>query len=220
MSLEIEESRGSGKADTLATDGIAPDPVVIDPLVVERLDRTAVWHGFTQMADYQPLVVERAEGSWLVDCHGRRLLDSNSSLWCVLHGHSHPKINEAITKQLSKVAQVTSLGMGNVPAAELAGRLTEIAPAGLKHVFFSSDGSCAVEAALKMAFQYWQQRGGQHPSKTRFVALGAAYHGDTTGSVSLGGVERFHRLFGPILFDAIRGPCPDTYRLPEGVTEQ
>lgn len=110
--------------------------------------------------------------------------------------------------------------MGNTPAAELAGRLAEVAPAGLKHVFFSSDGSCAVEAALKMAFQYWQQRGGEHRSKTRFVALGSAYHGDTTGSVSLGGVERFHRLFGPILFEAVRGPCPDSYRLPPGVSPE
>lgn len=210
MSLEIGQSRGFGGANE----------VVGAELEVERLDRTAVWHGFTQMAEYQPLVIERAEGSWLVDCHGRRLLDSNSSLWCVLHGHAHPKINAAIREQLDKVAQVTSLGMGNTPAAELAGRLAEVAPAGLKHVFFSSDGSCAVEAALKMAFQYWQQRGGEHRSKTRFVALGSAYHGDTTGSVSLGGVERFHRLFGPILFEAVRGPCPDSYRLPPGVSPE
>lgn len=172
------------------------------------------------MSEYKPLVIERAEGSWLIDCHGRRLLDSNSSLWCVLHGHAHPKINAAIRDQLDRVAQVTSLGMGNSPAAELAGRLTQLAPNGLNHVFFSSDGSCAVEAALKMAFQYWQQLGGRHQTKTRFVALGAAYHGDTTGSVSLGGVERFHRLFAPILFEAVRGPCPDSYRLPPNVAPE
>jgi adenosylmethionine-8-amino-7-oxononanoate aminotransferase len=183
----------------------------------EHLDRTAVWHGFTQMAEYEPLVIERADGVWLQDTEGNRYLDANSSLWCVVHGHQNPTINAAILDQLHRVAQVTSLGMGNVPASELAGRLIEVAPPGLNHVFYSSDGSCAVEAALKMAFQYWQHRGGQHARKTRFVALGSAYHGDTTGSVSLGGVAHFHRLFAPILFETLRGPCPDSYRRPPGI---
>lgn len=186
-------------------------------LDIERLDRSAVWHGFTQMALYDPLVIERAEGNWLIDCHGRRYLDAISSLWCIVHGHRHPRINAAIGDQLNRVAQVTSLGMGSAVAAELAGRLIEVTPAGLDHVFFSSDGSSAVEAALKMAFQYWRQCDRPRDEKSRFLALGSAYHGDTTGSVSLGGVERFHRLFAPILFDVLRGPCPDSYRLPEGI---
>lgn len=187
-------------------------------LEVERLDRTAVWHGFTQMAHYDPLVIERAEGNWIIDCHGRRYLDAISSLWCVVHGHGHPRINAAIRDQLERVAQVTSLGMGSATTAELAGRLTQRTPAGLDHVFFSSDGSSSVEAALKMAFQYWRQCDRPQNDKSRFLALGSAYHGDTTGSVSLGGVEHFHRLFAPILFDVVRGPCPDTYRLPQGVS--
>lgn len=191
-----------------------------DAVEIERLDRSAVWHGFTQMAEYQPLVIERAEGNWLIDCRGRRLLDGVSSLWCIVHGHGHPRIVAAIESQLTRVAQVTSLGMGSTTAAKFADRLTEITPPGLEHVFFSSDGSSAVEAALKMAFQYWQQRGEANRSKTRFVSLGAAYHGDTTGSTSLGGVELFHKLFSPLLFDVLRGPCPDTYRLPAGVTSE
>ncbi|WP_164103024.1 adenosylmethionine--8-amino-7-oxononanoate transaminase [Candidatus Laterigemmans baculatus] len=184
---------------------------------LERLDRTAVWHGFTQMAHYNPMVIERGEGNWLVDCHGRRYLDAISSLWCNVHGHAHERINAAIREQLDRVAHVTSLGMGSATAAELAGRLVEIAPPGLEHVFFSSDGSSAVEAALKMAFQYWRQIANPEPQRSRFLALGSAYHGDTTGGVSLGGVEHFHRLFAPILFDPLRGPCPDAYRRPEGM---
>lgn len=183
----------------------------------ERLDRTAVWHGFTQMALYDPMVIERGEGNWLIDCQGRRYLDAISSLWCNVHGHRHERINAAIREQLDRVAHVTSLGMGSATAAELAGRLVELTPAGLEHVFFSSDGSSAVEAALKMAFQYWRQTAPPQPERSRFVALGSAYHGDTTGSVSLGGVEHFHRLFAPILFDPLRGPCPDSYRRPEGL---
>jgi adenosylmethionine-8-amino-7-oxononanoate aminotransferase len=187
---------------------------------LEQLDREVVWHGFTQMADYQPLVIERAEGNWLFDTHGRRLLDGVSSLWCIVHGHGHPHILQALHRQLDEVCHVTSLGMGSATAARLAGRLVEIAPAGLTHVFYASDGSSAVEAAIKMAFQYWQQTEGPRTRRTRFVSLGAAYHGDTTGSTSLGGVDLFHRLFAPILFEVVRGPCPDTYRLPEGVSAE
>ena len=184
------------------------------------LDRTAVWHGFTQMADYEPLVIERGEGNWLIDVHGNRMLDGVSSLWCNLHGHNHPRINAAIVEQLGRIAHVTSLGMSGRTAVELADRLVQITPNGLNHVFFSSDGSSSVEAALKMAFQYWQQCSTPKPNKTKYVALGAAYHGDTTGGVSLGDVEHFHSLFGPMLFDVLRGPSPSLYRLPENVEPQ
>ena len=192
----------------------------MDEATAEQLmqwDRSVVWHGFTQMAEYEPLVIERAEGNWLQDVQGRRFLDGVSSLWCNVHGHRHERINAAIRDQLDRVAHVASLGMGNAPAARLAKRLTEVAPSGLQHVFFSSDGSSAVEVALKLAFQYWPQCDRPRPEKTRFIALDAAYHGDTTGGVSLGGIAHFHRLFGPLLFDPLRVPCPDTYRLPEGV---
>lgn len=187
---------------------------------LEQIDRQNVWHGFTQMAEYEPLIIERAEQNWLIDIRGRRFLDGVSSLWCNVHGHSCHKITEAIKQQLDAVAHVTSLGMSNVPAVELAARLAELAPAELNHVFYSSDGSSAVEAALKMAFQYWRQRDDPRPEKTRFAALGSAYHGDTTGGVSLGGVSRFHSLFGPLLFDVVRLPTPDCYRAPAEVAPE
>ncbi len=178
----------------------------------------AHWHGFTQMAEYQPLAIERAEGCYLHTTDGRRLFDGVSSLWCNVHGHNHPAINDAITKQLNQVAHVTTLGMSAATTDRLAQRLVAVSPGDLSHVFFSCDGSSAVEAALKMAFQYWQQSDDRHPQKTQFLALSEAYHGDTTGAVSLGGIKFFHQLFAPILFSPIRGPLPCSYRLPEGVT--
>jgi adenosylmethionine-8-amino-7-oxononanoate aminotransferase len=190
-----------------------------------RSDRFHHWHGFTQMAEYEPLLIESAEGSWLIDTHGRRLLDGVSSLWCNVHGHRHRRIDNAIVDQLTRVAHVTSIGMGCTTTALLAQRLAEITPGDLDHCFFSSDGSSAVEAALKIAIQYWQlkSQADQKPElakKVRFLALGAAYHGDTTGAVSLGDIPLFHRIFAPILFEAIRGPLPDTYRLPPGVSKE
>ncbi len=172
------------------------------------------------MAEYEPLIIQRAEGCTLIDIEGDRYLDGVSSLWCNVHGHRHRRLDAAIVQQLGQIAHCTSLGMSNPATIQLARRLTEIAPPGLDHVFFSSDGSSAVEVALKMAFQYWQQSVPARPQKTRFLALGEAYHGDTVGSVSVGGVERFHAMFRPLLFDVIRLPLPDTYRLPEGVTRQ
>ncbi|MGB7343888.1 MAG: adenosylmethionine--8-amino-7-oxononanoate transaminase [Pirellulaceae bacterium] len=180
----------------------------------------AHWHGFTQMAAYQPLAIERAEGCYLETTDRRRLFDGVSSLWCNVHGHNHPVINEAIKEQLGKVAHVTSLGMSAATTDRLAERLVEVSPGDLSHVFFSCDGSSAVEAALKMAFQYWQQCDEPQPKKTQYLALSQAYHGDTTGAVSLGGIKYFHQLFAPILFSPIRGPLPCTYRLPVGVTAE
>ncbi|MBM4000315.1 MAG: adenosylmethionine--8-amino-7-oxononanoate transaminase [Planctomycetes bacterium] len=180
-------------------------------------DRRRVWHAFTQMQGYEPLLIERASGCTLYDIDGNAYLDGVSSLWCNVHGHGHPRLNAAITDQLTRVAHVTSLGMGNPPAAELAARLVERAPAGLEHVFFSGDGACAVEAALKMAFQYWRQVNPAMPRKTRFVAFEDAYHGDTLGSASVGGVERFHAMFRPLLFETHRLPPPDRYRPPTGI---
>lgn len=172
------------------------------------------------MADYEPLVIRRADGCWLTTTGGRRLFDGVSSLWCNVHGHRHPKIDAAISDQLDRVAHVTTLGMSAETTDQLAERLVEISPGDLSHVFFSSDGSSAVEAALKMVMQYWQQRDDPRPDKIRYLALGAAYHGDTTGAVSLGGISLFHQLFAPILFAPIRGPIPCSYRLPPAVTSQ
>lgn len=181
---------------------------------IRTWDRTHVWHSFTQMAEYEPWLIERGEGNWLIDDQGRRFLDGVSSLWCNIHGHNHPHINRAIEEQLHRIAHVTSLGMGNSTTATLAHRLLQYSPSSLQHVFFSSDGASAVEVALKLAFQYWRQCDQPQPQRSLFLALGQAYHGDTLGSVSVGGVSRFHAMFDPLLFDVVRGPCPDSYRVP------
>ena len=181
-------------------------------------DREHVWHAFTQMQDYEPLIVTHASGCVLTDIEGRELIDGVSSVWCNVHGHQHPIINSAIREQLNKVAHVTSLGMSNPTTIELARRLAEITPDGLEHTFFSGDGASSVEVALKMAFQYWHQREDPRPQKNTYIALGSAYHGDTLGSVSVGGVARFHEMFEPLLFNVIRVDNPNTYRLPEGVS--
>jgi adenosylmethionine-8-amino-7-oxononanoate aminotransferase len=185
-----------------------------------RWDREHVWHAFTQMAEYEPLVIERAEGCTLFDVDGRQYIDGVSSLWCNVHGHRHPRIDAAIREQLDKVAHTTLLGASNPTTIRLARRLVELAPRGLNHAFFSSDGSSSVEVALKMAFQYWRQRENPRPNKTRYLALADAYHGDTLGSVSVGGVARFHSMFEPLLFDVIRVPAPLVYRAPENVPRE
>jgi adenosylmethionine---8-amino-7-oxononanoate aminotransferase len=179
-------------------------------------DHKHYWHAFTQMAEYVPLVIERAEGVWLYDASGKRYLDGISSMWCNLHGHRHPAIDAAIKDQLDKVAHATSLGMATPPAIELAKRLAELAPGDLNHVFFGGDGSSAIEAALKIAFQYWRQCKSPRPTKSRFIALGEAYHGDTLGSSSVGGIDRFNAIFQPLLFDVIRLRTPDREKMPSG----
>jgi len=187
---------------------------------LEAWDRSIVWHAFTQMAEYEPFLMERAHGCTLVDVEGREYLDGVSSMWCNLHGHRHPRLDAAVREQLERVAHVTNLGASNPTTIKLARRLVELAPAGLEHVFFSDDGATAVEVAIKMALQYWRQRPDPKPEKTCYVALGEAYHGDTLGSVSVGGVERFHAMFGPLLFETIRVPVPDPYRTPPDVTAE
>lgn len=185
---------------------------------LERWDRQHVWHAFTQMAEYEPLLLERGQGATLYDADGRAYLDGTSSLWCNVHGHRHPRLDAALRAQLERVAHTTQLGASNSTTIQLARRLVELAPAGLEHVFFSDDGATAVEVALKMAFQYWRQCPDPQPEKTLYVAFQQAYHGDTLGSVSVGGVPRFHQLFAPLLFDVLRAPAPDLYRRPAGVS--
>ena len=181
-------------------------------------DRTLVWHAFTHMAEYEPLILDRGEGCYVFDIDGRRYLDAVSSLWCNVHGHRHPRIDDAIRGQLDRVAHVSNLGSSNSTTISLARRLVDLAPPGLGHVFFSDDGATAVEVALKMAFQYWQQRPDPKPEKTCYVAMSEAYHGDTLGAVSVGGVAHFHELFRPLLFETLRAAVPDAYRLPPGVS--
>jgi adenosylmethionine-8-amino-7-oxononanoate aminotransferase len=178
------------------------------PAELKAADAAHYWHAFTQMAEYEPLVISRAEGCRLIDIDGREYLDGAASMWCNVHGHNHPYISAAIREQLERVAHCSSLGMGCDTTVKLAQRLAELAPGDLSRVFFSSDGSSAVEVALKMAFQYWRQCADPRPEKTKFIALGEAYHGDTIGAASVGGIPRFHALFEPLLFDVIRAPIP------------
>ena len=176
-------------------------------------DKRFLWHPFTQMRDWladEPLVIERADSNHLIDVDGNRYLDGVSSLWVSVHGHRKAEIDAAIRAQLDRVAHTTLLGLANIPAIELAERLVDLAPAGLAKVFYSDSGSAAVEVALKMAYQYWCHRG--RPEKKRFLALAEAYHGDTLGAVSVGGIDLFHRLFHPLLFDVLRAPTPYWYR--------
>jgi adenosylmethionine-8-amino-7-oxononanoate aminotransferase len=173
------------------------------PPDLAQLDRDHVWHPFTQQLAWEneePLMIERAEGSHLVDVEGRRYIDGVSSLWCNVHGHRHGGIDAAVSEQLGRVAHSTMLGLSHPGAVELAARLVEIAPPGLSRVFYSESGSTAVEIALKMAFQFQQQRGGQHARRTSFVHLRESYHGDTIGSVSVGGIDLFHSAYRPLLF--------------------
>lgn len=192
----------------------------ISPEALRALDERHVWHPFTPQAVYaedHPLMVVAAEGHWLIDADGRRYLDGVASLWCNAFGHRHPRIDAAITAQLGRVAHATFLGNASAPAVELAGRLVGVAPAGLTRVFFSDNGSTATEVAMKMAFQYWQQAADPASRRrTRFVTLGNAYHGDTIGAVSLGGIDLFHRTYAPLLFPTIQIPSPYCYRCPLG----
>jgi adenosylmethionine---8-amino-7-oxononanoate aminotransferase len=182
---------------------------------LQQDDKRYVWHPFTQMQDWlqecHP-IIERGEGSCLIDVDGRRYLDGVSSLWVTVHGHRHTAIDRAIRAQLGKIAHTTFLGLSHPPAIELARALVRIAPTGLTKVFYSDNGSTAVEIAVKMAFQYWQQRGGACARKTRFIAVEEAYHGDTLGAVSVGGIDLFHQLYRPLLFPIRRIPSP--YRAP------
>jgi len=187
---------------------------------LQQWDREIVWHAFTQMQEYEPLIIERAQGATLYDIDGRAYLDGVASVWCNVHGHRHPRLDQALRDQLDRVAHVTSLGASNPTTIRLAKRLVDLAPPGLGHVFFSDSGATSVEVALKMALQYWRQRPDPRPGKTTYLALANAYHGDTLGSVSVGGVARFHAMFEPLLFDVLRAPAPDCYRLPPGVTRE
>jgi adenosylmethionine-8-amino-7-oxononanoate aminotransferase len=166
------------------------------------IDKRVLWHPFTQQQGWceeEPLIIERAQGCTLYDTDGNAYLDGVSSLWCNVHGHAHPAIDRAVRDQLDRVAHSTMLGLSHPGAIELAQRLVALAPAGLSRVFYSDNGSTAAEVALKMAFQYWRHRG--EIGRDGFICLRDGYHGDTIGSVSVGGIETFHACFGPLLFD-------------------
>ena len=178
-------------------------------------DRAHLWHPFTQQQGWceeePPLVIARAQGTTLYDTEGRAYIDGVSSLWCNVHGHCHPDIDAAIRAQLGRVAHSTMLGLSHEPAIELAERLLAVAPPGLARVFYSDSGSSAVEVALKMAYQWWAQQG--QAQRTAFVCLQNAYHGDTLGAVSVGGIELFHSLYRPLLFETWQAPADDYAQL-------
>lgn len=190
---------------------------------LEEWDKMHLWHPFTQMQEYvkgSPLIIEEGQGVILRDIDGKEYIDGVSSMWCNLLGHRNKEIDKAIKEQLDKVSHTTLLGPVNIPAIKLARSLVEITPDGLNKVFYSDNGSTAIEVAIKMAFQYWQQKGEKTRARRRFVALTNAYHGDTIGAVSLGGIELFHKLYKPLLFDVIFAPSPYCYRCPLGKTEE
>ena len=184
-------------------------------------DRKFLWHPFTQMREWEeedPLIITRARGSYLYDTNGRKYLDGVSSIWLTVHGHRHPVLDSALREQSAKMAHSTLLGLSHPPAIELARELIRIAPRGLTRVFYSDDGSTAMEVALKMAVQYWRQRVPDAGPKRTFLHLQLGYHGDTAGAMSVGGIDLFHRRFRPLLFPTITAEPPYCYRCPFKLT--
>lgn len=183
------------------------------PETLAAWDDKYVWHPFTPHSVYreeEPLMVVAGDGNYLIDAEGNRYLDGVSSIWCNTFGHRRAEIDAAVTDQLGRIAHSTFLGNASAPGVVLAKRLVEITPENLTRVFYSDNGSTAVEIALKMALQYWQLKG--QPGRKRFLGLGNAYNGDTVGAVSVGGIDVFHKRFRPLLFDTLRAPSPYAYR--------
>ncbi|MEW6303408.1 MAG: adenosylmethionine--8-amino-7-oxononanoate transaminase [Verrucomicrobiota bacterium] len=185
-----------------------------------KLDHRHVWHPFTQMRDWlkrEPIVITQGRGAVLRDVHGREYLDANSSIWTNLHGHNHPQLNAAIQRQLKKIAHSSALGFANEPASLLAEKLVQAAnPSRMKSpltkVFFSDDGSTAMEVALKLAYEFARRSG--RSRRPRFLSLGGAYHGDTVGAVSLGHIGLFHKAYSGLLFKSDQVMSPYCYRCP------
>jgi len=186
--------------------------------LIER-DRACLWHPYTQMLTQPPpLAVVRAQGVYLYTEDGRRILDGISSWWVNIHGHSHPKLNEALAAQARELEQVVFAGCTHRPAVELAERLLELLPRGSSRIFYSDDGSTAVEVALKLAYQYWRNRG--QPQRRTFVTLHHAYHGDTVGAMSASEDTTFTEAFRPLLFPVVRAHSPYCYRCPVGLRRE
>jgi adenosylmethionine-8-amino-7-oxononanoate aminotransferase len=191
---------------------------------IPSLDKSHLWHPFTQMQDWcapehEPLVINSGNGATLKDSNGKEYIDGNSSIWTNIHGHNHPAINAAIKAQLDKIAHTSFLGFTNEPAVLLAEALVKVTPAPLTRVFYSDDGSTAIECALKMAIQYWQHDGS--PERQEFVAFTNAYHGDTLGAAALGGISIFHDRFSSFGLTTHRvQTAGDLERLPGEVAEK
>ncbi|HJV35631.1 adenosylmethionine--8-amino-7-oxononanoate transaminase [Geomonas sp.] len=185
----------------------------LDTKTLRKYDSDYLWHPFTQMSEWEGaenLVITRGEGSYIIDSEGNRYLDGVAAIWTNVHGHCRREINEAIKEQVDRLEHSTLLGLTNDRAALLAKRLVDIAPPALCKVFYSDNGSTAVEIGVKMAFQYQNQTG--HPEKTKFISFTNAYHGDTVGSMSVGGIDIYHEVYAPLLFPTIKAPSPYCYR--------
>ncbi|MCG2823743.1 MAG: aminotransferase class III-fold pyridoxal phosphate-dependent enzyme, partial [Desulfobulbaceae bacterium] len=188
---------------------------------LQEKDKRFLWHPYTQMQDYAQrdlLLIDRAEGVFLFDQQGRRYFDTISSWWCIVHGHGHPIITEKIRSQLARLDQVLLAGTSHEGVILLAEQLVQLAPPGLSRVFYSDNGSTACEIAIKMSLQYWRQVG--QPGRCGLVGIERGYHGDTIGTMSLGGVPEFHGPFAPLLFSSHRLPSPYCYRCPAGLAQE
>ncbi len=185
------------------------------------LDRRHVWHPCTQEKDHEtfpPVPIARGDGPYLFTTDGQRIIDAVSSWWVTLFGHNHPRLNRALREQSEKVAHHIFAGFTHEPAVELARRLVDIAPPGLSRVFFADNGSAAVEVALKMSFQYWQQTG--KAKKARFVSIAAAYHGETLGALAVSGCDLYRQIYQPILMQGFQVAGPDCFRCPYGLQRE
>jgi adenosylmethionine-8-amino-7-oxononanoate transaminase len=180
---------------------------------LRAIDTATLWHPFTQMSAYAEEgapIIERGDGVYLFDTEGRRYYDGVSSLWCNVHGHRHPVVDAAIRAQLDRIAHSTLLGLGSVSSIELADELAALTR--LPHVFYADSGAAAVEIAMKVVFQHMRRTRGE--SRGKFLAFRNSYHGDTIGAVSVGGIDLFHALFRPLLFESVFAPSPYAYRWP------
>lgn len=187
---------------------------------LQKKDKKFIWHPFTQMKEWDEndiLIFEKGKGCYLQDTNGKWYLDAISSLWVTVHGHNNSFINRAVKKQLYKLSHSTLLGFANVPSIKLAEELIKISPKGLEKVFYSDSGSTSVEIALKMAYQYWFNKGEKRPF---FIKFQNTYHGDTLGSVSVGGMSLFHDIYKPLLFKTFEVPWPATYLKPSNISDK
>lgn len=194
----------------------------LDYSALEHDDKRYLWHPFTQQQDWEAepqVLITEAEGCYLIDSEGRRYLDGVSSLWANLHGHRHPTLNVAIRQQLERVAHSTMLGLTHPTAIQLGKRLVELAPGRLSRVFYSDTGAAAMEIALKIAFQYWQQADSPQPRKTSFLSISNAYHGDTVGAMSVGGIDIYRRTYMPLFFPTIAVDSSVTCTCGRGCTD-
>ncbi len=186
---------------------------------LEKADHACVWHPFTQMKGYceeKPVIIEKGKGCLLYDIEGNAYLDGIASLWTNVHGHGKEALDAALKTQVDRIAHSTMLGLSNVPAIDFARDLIDVVPQGLSRVFYSDSGSTSVEIALKMAYQYHRQSPKGSPARKKFLTFVNAYHGDTIGSVSLGGIDLFHSMYRDLLFETYKVASPYCYRCPYG----